>query len=104
MMTEDNMEDTWYRVFYDYDNTPHYTNRFPTKDGMFPSWGCIIPIINKTTTNYMLLLFSPRKIYLKRSDNTWTPVNYGYGDLWVYQSLETQPAQEFSNKDLLFFD
>jgi hypothetical protein len=30
MMTEDNMEDTWYRVFYDYDNTPHYTNRFPT--------------------------------------------------------------------------
>lgn len=27
---EANMEDTWYRVFYNFKNTPLYTDRFPT--------------------------------------------------------------------------
>jgi len=80
------------------------TSRFPTSLGSFPSWGCIIPIVNKSTTNYMLLLFSPKKAYLTWNGTVWIPMNYGYGDLWVYESQETQPAQEFANKDLLFFD
>lgn len=82
------------------------TNRHPADANSEtpPPWGCVIPVVNKYITKYMALIFSPRKTLLNWNGSSWVNALYGYGDTWVYESREIQPAQEFENDDRLFFD
>ena len=51
-----------------------------------PSWGSVIPITRNGVTFYYAILFGMRFF----SEN-----QFGYGDMWVYKTLETNTNFEF---------
>ena len=51
-----------------------------------PVWGSIIPMYDGYRTKYYAVLFSIR---------TWENKRYSYGDMWIYEAIETNVGNEY---------
>lgn len=78
-------------IIRDYTTNTHIgiTNKdvpITNDQGQSPGWGCLFSICRKGITKYYLIVFSMRRLM---------GYNYGYGDLYLYESDEEVEGREY---------